>query len=196
MLPAQCLYLLRKMALIHFVLQHVMQTLTLGRNYLRAGKSACAPRLSWPLTDAARTITEGLRQEAGAMLLTLDEPAILQATTAQQFQHKLALANEAFHAFRELQLRQDAYQTVVTIHELQALYELRYQRALSTTPLERTKVILRELGQKVGQPAFQSAVEQVHRGLTALHQAPTRDGWAAIGEADVAGYAQLIMQAH
>jgi hypothetical protein len=134
--------------------------------------------------------------EFDSMLLTLDEPATLQATTAQQFQHNLALANEAFHALRELQLRQDAYQTVVIIHELQALYELRYQRALSTTPLERTKVILRELGQKVGQPAFQSAVEQAHRGLTALHQAPTRDGWAAIQEEDVAGYAQLIMQAH
>lgn len=45
-----------------------MQEISLSRNYLRSGKSGCAPRLSWTLADAARTITEGLRQEAGVQL--------------------------------------------------------------------------------------------------------------------------------
>ena len=68
MLPAQCLCLVRKMALIYFVFQYAMRTISLGRNYLREGKSGCASRLSWPLADAARTVTEGLRQETVAQL--------------------------------------------------------------------------------------------------------------------------------
>jgi len=60
-----------------------MQAISLIRNYLRAGKSGCAPRLSWPLADAARTITEGLRQEAGAQLrVTGISPGFVQTNLA------------------------------------------------------------------------------------------------------------------